>query len=122
MTFIESFANETEVELSDDLRRAYASSFGQGLCAFSFGGVIMWRGRSFRELLVSAAAVEERLLCEDRLFQSFAMNRGRATIQVGGYEGVIFHTPPRAGEEVVGRVIEHGYESVVQPLTYEKKA
>jgi len=121
MTFIEHFPDETEAEISDELRRAYTSSFGEGLCAFSFGQAIVWRGRTFRELIVSAAKIEERLLCEDRLFQSFQMSRGRATLQVGGYNGFIFHSPPSPTEEVVGRVIERGYESEVRPLVYENK-
>jgi len=121
VTFIEYFPDETEAEISDELRRAYASSFGEGLCAFSFGQAVVWRGRTFRELIVSAGTIEERLLCEDRLFQSFQMSRGRATLQVGGYNGFIFHSPPSSTEEVVGRVIERGCESEVRPLVYEKK-
>jgi len=121
MTFIESFPDETEMELSEDLRRAYIASFGEGPCAFRFGEVIVWRGRSFRELIVTAAAAEKRLLCEDRLFQSFAMGRSRATMQVGAYHGAIFHTPPSPGEEMVGRLIERGAESIVRPLAYEKR-
>ena len=121
MTFIEHFPDETEAEITDELRGAYASSFGEGLCAFSFGQAILWRSRTFRELIVSAAAIEQRLLCEDRLFQSFQMSRGRATLQVGGYSGFIFHSPPSSTEEVVGRVIERGHESEVRPLVYEKK-
>jgi hypothetical protein len=35
--------------------------------------------------------------------------------------GFIFHSPPSSTEEVVGRVIERGYESEVRPLVYEKK-
>ena len=121
MTFIEYFPDETEAQVSDQLRQAYASSFGEGLCAFGFGQAIVWRGRTFREVVVSAATIEERLLCEDRLFQSFQMGGGRATLQAGGYNGFIFHSPPSSTEEVVGRLIEHGYESEVRPLVYERK-
>jgi hypothetical protein len=121
MTFMEFFPDETEAEISDELRRAYASSFTKGLCAFTFGQAIVWRGRTFRELLVSAATIEERLLCEDRCFKSFLMSRGRTTLQVGGYNGFIFHSPPSSSEEVVGRLIERGHESEVRPLVYEKK-
>jgi len=121
MTFIEYFPDETEAEISEELRRAYTSSFGEGLCAFSFGQAILWGSRTFRELIVSAGTIEKRLLCEDRLFQSFQMSRGRASLQVGGYNGFIFHSPPSSTEEVVGRVIERGYESEVRPLVYEKK-
>jgi hypothetical protein len=122
MTFIESFPNETEAEISDGLRQAYLSSYGdEVLCAFKLGQAIVWRSRTFRELIVSAAKIEEQLLCEDRLFHSFQMSQGRATLQVGGYNGFIFHSPPSSGEEAVGRVIEHGYESDVRPLVYGKK-
>jgi hypothetical protein len=121
MTFIEYFPDETEAEISDDLRRAYTSSFGEGLCAFSFGQAIVWRSRTFLELIVSATTIEQRLLCEDKLFQSFRMSRGRATLQIGGHNGFIFHSPPSSADEVVGRMIELGYESEVRPLVYEKK-
>ncbi len=121
MTFIEFFPDETEAQISDELRRAYTSSFGDGLCAFSFGEAVVCRSRTFRELIVSAATIEQRLLCEDRCFQNFQMARGRTTLQVGGYKGLIFHSPPSSTEEVVGRVIERGYESEVRPLIYEKK-
>ena len=121
MTFIESFPGETEAELSEHLRRAYHSSFGERLCAFKFGEAIAWRGRLFRELIVSAAAIEKRLLCEDRLFRSFAMSQGRATMLVGSCQEFIFHSPPSIGEDVVGRVIDRGYESLVRPLVYEKR-
>ncbi len=120
MTFIEYFPDETEAQASDALRRAHTSSFGDGLCVFTFGQAIIWRGRTFREVIVSAATIQERLLCEDRLFKSFQMTGGRATLQVGGYNGFIFHSPPSSTEEVVGRVIERGYESEVRPLVYEK--
>src|SRR2546430_12900623 len=112
MTFIEAFPDETEAEILDDLRQAHISSYSdQGLCAFKLGQTIVWRSRTFRELIVSAAKIEEQLLCEDRLFHSFQMSQGRATLQAGGYNGFIFHSPPSSGEEAVGRVIEHGYES-----------
>ena len=121
MTFIEYFPDETEANVSDELRHAYASSFGKDLCPFSFGQAIVWRSRTFRELIVSAARIEQRLLCEDRLFKSFQMSRGRPTLQVGGYNGCIFHSPPSSTEEVVGRLIERGHESEVRPLVYEQK-
>ena len=121
MTFIEYFPDETEAKVSDELRRAYESSFGEGPCAFSFGQAMVWQSRTFRELIVSAATINQQLLCEDRLFQSFQMSRGRATLQVGGYSGFIFHSPPSSTEEVVGRLVERGYESEVRPLVYERK-
>src|SRR5215472_14550963 len=99
MTFIEYFPDETGAQIADELRRAYASSFGEDLCAFYFGQAIVWRGRTFRELIVSAPKIEERLLCEDRLFKSFLMSGSRATLQVGGYDGFIFHSPPSSTEE-----------------------
>jgi hypothetical protein len=121
MTFIEHFPDETDAEISNELLRAYASSFGADPCAFSFGQAIVWRSRTFRELVVSAAIIEQRLLCEDRCFQSFQMSQGRTTLQVGAYSGFIFHSPPSTTEEVVGRVIERGYESEVRPFVYEKR-
>ena len=120
MTFIEYLPEETEAQISDGLRRAYAASFGESPHAFTFGQAIIWRSRTFRELVVSAATIERRLLCEDRCFQSFQMSRGRTTMQVGGYSGFIFHSPPSPTDEVVGRVIEHGHESDVRPFVYEK--
>jgi hypothetical protein len=122
MTFIEYFPDETESEISDDLRRAYASSFGEIPWAFSFGQAIVWKGRTFRELIVAAPKIEELLLCEDKCFHSFQMSRGRVTLQAGAYNDFVFHSPPSSTEEVVGRVIENGYESEVRPLAYEKKA
>lgn len=119
MTFIEFLPHETEASGSEDLRCAYASCFSGEMRVFKFGQSITWRGKSFRELIASERNIGDRLLWEDGVFHSFILEKGRATLQVGAYAGFVFHTPPDAGEEKVGRVIEGGRESEVRPFVLE---
>lgn len=119
MTFIEVEANEDESAVQKEVSEAYVALYNISPPKFHFGRLIVWQGRTFKEVRLPKAP--ESLVDEDRIYRTLKFSKARARIQAGSVRGSVFTTPPMAGDAAAARVKEDGRcgsEYIVKPFHY----
>jgi len=122
MTFIEVGVNEDYSaleELITKASKACTAIYHKAPPSFRFGRVIVWQGRLFQQLELSADS--NALAYEDEVFRTWSLSAGRARVQVGSIKGEVFTSPPEAKGELAARIKEGGRcgrEYMVKPFHY----